>query len=425
MVAASLPSAVVTLWGADVVRPYTAAKDMLAASEGFTVNDAAYKLVARAFAQSPKPTTVKVGRRTLPQTQTVAFMPTNTTVGFVYTLTAKNSTVTYTVVGSDTATLISGHLIAALNALTATTGATASVDSTSGFKCVCAAGNVIEYTGISRGLTVVDNTADPGIQTDLAAIQAADGDWYHLLIDSFGSAEIKKAAEWCDTEGFVFFQAGGGDSIVLSDAYSSSAPTDIASKLKAAGTARTAYWWNQDLSFGLAAAICGEEASRIPGSSIYRYKNLSGPNPSDQLTAAQIAKLKSKNANYYQTLGTLGRTMSGLIAGSSYIYIDNVIFLDWWRNTCQVNVATYIVSKPKIPFTDAGIEGAVAAVTATNNAGVTNGGITPNSATVTAGKAAAASAQDKEGRVLTDITTSFQLAGAIETVKPITVTVRM
>jgi hypothetical protein len=280
---------------------------------------------------------------------------------------------------------------------------------------------------MTPGMTVEDTTADPGIATDLSAIQAADGDWYHLVIDSFGALEIKAAAGWCDTEGFVFFQAGGGDTSVITGAYSSSAPTDCPSALKASGRARTAYWWNQDLSFsaGLVPAICGEEASRIPGSSIYRYKNLSGPMPSDQLTDAEVAKLAAKNTNYYQTLGNLGRTMSGLIAGSSYIYIDNVIFLDWWRNTCQVNLATWLVSAPKRSFTDADITQAVAQVEAVNTVGVANKGITPGSAVVTAPKAASVSATDKTNRNLPDMASSFELAGAIETVKDITVTVRM
>lgn len=423
MVAASLPSAVTALWGPDIVRPYTKASDMLAASEGFLAKDQAYKIVARAFAQNPKPALVKVGRRTLPQTQIVTFHPTNTTPGFVNTLSIQGAQVTHTNGAAETATTISTAMISAINALPADK-VLAAVHDTTDFKCTSDAGFVAEYTGIA-GFSVEDTTVDPGIATDLTAIKAADRDWYHLLIDSFGADEIEAAASWCDTEGFVFFQAGGGDTNVITEAYSSSSPADIASTLKASGIARTAYWWNQDLSFGLAAAICGEEATRVPGSSIYRYKNLSGPRPSDQLTAAQVAKLVSKNANYYQTLGNLGRTMSGKIAGSSYIYIDNVIFLDWWRNTCQVNLVGWLVSAPKRAFTDASIEQAKGKIEATNAAGVASGGITPGSAVVTAPKAADVPAAEKEARNLPDMTSSFQLAGAIETIKNITVTVRM
>jgi hypothetical protein len=116
--------------------------------------------------------------------------------------------------------------------------------------------------------------------------------------------------------------------------------------------------------------------------------------------------------------------MSGRIAGGSYLYIDNVIFLDWWRNTCQVNVAAYIVSKDKVSYTDAGIEGIAAQVRLTNSQGVANKGITPGTAVVTAPKAADMSAASKEGRVLPGITVDFQLAGAVETVNPISATVR-
>jgi hypothetical protein len=118
--------------------------------------------------------------------------------------------------------------------------------------------------------------------------------------------------------------------------------------------------------------------------------------------------------------------MSGKVAGSAYIYIDNVVFLDWWRNTCQVNLVGYLVSKPKISFTDAGIAGAVAQVELTNATGIANGGINPTPApTVTAPRASAVSPANKEARNLPDIAVTFTLAGAIETVNPITVSVRM
>ena len=422
MVTCVLPTAAATAWAPDVVREYAKAADML--DDGFTVKDAGYKIVASAFSQAIKPSKVKVGRRTLPMTQIVKFQPTNTTPGFMNKFYVQGQFVSHANGGAETQTTISTALITAGNLLTATTGVTFSIDNTTGLKGTATAGLVAEYTSISAGITVTDATTDPGIATDLAAISAADPDWYHLLIDSFGAAEIEATAAWCDAEGFVFYQAQTGDTANVTASYSSSAPADVSSYLKAHGIARTACWWNQDLAFTLAPAICGEEASKTPGSSIYRFKNLSGPVASDQLTAAQVAKLKLKNCNYYQTLGNLGRTMSGRIAGGSYLYIDNVIFLDWWRNTCQVNVAAYIVSKDKVSYTDAGIEGAAAQVRLTNSQGVQNLGIAPGTATVTAPKAADMTAASKEGRNLPGIKVDFELAGAIETVNPISATVR-
>ena len=82
------------------------------------------------------------------------------------------------------------------------------------------------------------------------------------------------------------------------------------------------------------------------------------------------------------------------------------------------------MSKDKVSYTDAGIEGVAAQVRLTNSQGVQNLGIAPGTATVTVPKAADMTSASKEGRVLPGIKVDFELAGAIETVNPISATVR-
>lgn len=414
---ASLPSEAVTAWGPDRVRTYKKASDML--TDGFTTSSQAYKMVAAIFSQNPRPTQVKVGRRVRPQTQTVTLTPLNTTVGFTYTGAIQGYTWSYTVNATDGATVavICTKIADAINALTSSTGVTAMPAESTYISCVSTAGLVAEYTSMAQNplaITVEDVTGEPGIATDLAEVTAADPDWYGLLIDSFGALEIKAAADWADTEGMVNFIYQTGDSSCVIAAYNSIYPADIMSSLKAEGAARATGFWNQDMSFHLAPAILGQMAPKTPGSYSYQYKTLVGPIPSDQLTASHVAKILSKNGNYYQTLGSLPRTFGGVVVAGGE-YTDVVVFLDWWKNTTQVAIVGYLVSKDKVVYNDSSIVVIGGQIDTVSELGVRNKGILAGSYKTTLPKYADISKVDVAARNLPDIETTFELAQAINT----------
>jgi len=419
LVLASVSSDVADAWGPDRVRTYTSASAMLEAAEGFDATDAAYKIVANLFSQSPRPTRVKVGRRIRPQTQTVHLTPTNTTAGFTYTGvvagTAGAATWTYTIPASPTPTLaiVCTGIAAAITALAADGVAATGVSGTE-VVCTTTAGYMAEFTGMANpsALLVEDVTADPGIATDATEVLAADADWYGLVSDAFGKAEIEALAAWADSQGFVNYFAATADSALVSTAYSALG-TDLGDYLKAHGTARTTLWWNQDLSYAnVATAAMGKMAPKQPGTYTYWGKNLTGPAASDQLTATQAANLASKNVGYYQTLGSLGRTFGGKVAGGEYT--DVVVFLDWWTNATQVAVVGYMVSKDKVPYTDAGINAIGGQIEFVGKQGVDFSGIVDGTFVVTLPTAASESQANREGRTVPDILVDFELAGAIQ-----------
>jgi hypothetical protein len=409
MCAANVPSAVSTLWGPDVVRTYTSAAAMLGATEGFVASDRAYKMVAQCFSQSPKPTRVKVGRLATNHTQIIELTPTNLTVGFVYTGKVQGVTWTYAVT-TGTAVAISTGIAAAINALSVT-GCTAAAVSTTHLTVTATAGLTLDLTEMSTALTVADVTADPGTAgtaTNLTAIVAADNDWYMLLIDSSSEAINKAAAGWCEST-YKIFVGHSADSAILT-----SASTDIASDLLALSYFRSSPWYNQDISANIAPAIAANRSTATPGSDTWALKNLSGVRPSDALTATQITNLKAKNCNFYQTIGTEGRTYGGQVSGGEYI--DVVRFLDWLRATMQVNIYNTLIAFEKVPNTSEGISYIQGAVEVTLKQGISNGGFKPNSTSSSVPDESDTTSFDATTRTLSNVTFTGILANAIHAV---------
>lgn len=97
----------------DRVASYTKASD---ADEDYSAVHFIRQAVGAAFAQSPRPGTVKVGRRGGVPTQTLRVIPINTTATFEYVLTIGDTEITYDVASADTVALIIDGLIAAIAA---------------------------------------------------------------------------------------------------------------------------------------------------------------------------------------------------------------------------------------------------------------------------------------------------------------------
>lgn len=407
LVAANVPSAVSTLWGPELVREYTSAAQMLAVTEGFVATDAAYTSVVKAFSQNPKPRKVKVGRLTTAKTQTVELTPVNLTVGFVYSGSVQGSPWTFTV-STGTASAICTGIAAAITALTVT-GCTATAGATK-VTVTATAGLTLALTSMTGPsyLTVADVTADAGIAADLTAIAAADNDWYMLVIDSCGKAVIKAAAAWTEAT-YKIFQAQSADTAILT-----SATDDVASELKALSYFRTSVWFNSDISPNLAVAISASRSTAVPGSDTWALKNLSGVVPSDNLTGTQVAKLKLKNCNFYQTVSD-GRTFLGQVVGGEYI--DVVRFLDWLRATMQVNVYNAMIAYEKVPNTNEGISIIQGAVEVTLRQGVQAGGFKDGSTSSSVPDESDTTSFDAVTRTLSNVTFAGTLANAIHAVE--------
>jgi len=348
LILASCPTAVDTAWGIERVRTYSSAAAMLAAGDGFTVNDQAYKIAVGIFSQNPKPQRIKVGRRTRKQTQTLKLTPTTTAVGHVYGSTVNGTTWTYTVLVADTTVAaVCAKLVTAITAA-APVDVTAA-DHTSYITLTSGtAGKVHEHKNFSSGLTVEDTTVDPGIATDFAEVAAVDKDFYTVKADTFGAAEIGALATAIEATQYKY-NAQTADS-----AAHEAGSADIGGVLHAASTFRTAIDWSPDYTWAFSAGKTGVESVSAPGTYTLFGKTVSGALPADSLTETQTGNLDRKHYNYYQSIGGVGRVIGGRVIGNEYE--DNVRGLDWLRATMQVNIANAMFAASKIPNTAAGRE---------------------------------------------------------------------
>lgn len=284
---------------------------------------------------------------------------------------------------------------------------------TGGTHIVCTAavaGELHSYELVTSNLSLADLTADPVIATDLAAIQAADADWYGLLLDSNSAAEITGAATWIESAKKLFVWQNS-DSASLSG----SSTTDIFYTTKAAGYVRSGGIYYPSIGTNWAAAAwTGEEFPKDAGQSTWMFKTLAGITVYD-LTDTQRAALEAKDGNHYLLAGGIAITGPG--ESSSGDWLDVVRDLDWLTARLRERQIGVFVANDKVPFTDDGISLLVTAVRAQLTEATDKTVLAKDPKfTLTAPRASAVSAANKRARHLPDVRWSATLAGAIHSV---------
>jgi hypothetical protein len=261
-------------------------------------------------------------------------------------------------------------------------------------------------TGVFN-LSLLDVSSDPGIATDLAAIHAADSDYYALLMpEGASSAVAAAAAGWVETVRRILVLQTA-DAL----AWDSSSVNDIAFNLKATGYTRSSVWAYPHLGLAtgqLAAALLGRCLPLDPGSVTFAHKELAGVTVMS-LTETQQAALESKNANHYTEIGDGGNTFPGKVAEGEWI--DVIRDIDRSFDRMQTSVLSVLRSSNKVPFTDDGIDTVGNALRGALRADVTDG--IYSTFAVTTPAASAVSSADKAARSLTGVTFTATLAGAI------------
>jgi len=493
----------------DRVLTFTSSAAMLTA--GFTPDDPAYRKVAAAFAQNPRPARVKVGRRANPPTMVFTLTPSLPAAGQAYTLEVGGHTVTYTADGSPTVAEWTAGVTAALNALTdpdavvasalsaiapqtltgaaldgvlgGTTftptrqvsltfsaeadwlagtatvtgtdangaelvetfsvpaggdttllgtkrfarvtsialpagdgiagtftagvrGPVTAVDGATLVTCTAPPG-LLHTVTVPDGVSYADISADPGLAADLAAIFVADPDWYGLLLDTQNVADIEAAATWTEANRKLFAAQSADTAITTS------ATTDIASRLKASAWARTTLWYHPRVGQELAVAIMGQRLTSDPGSDTWAYKTVAGV-AAYALNATAQGHLEGKWANWYQAVQGVNITFPGKVSANEWV--DIVRGVDWLRAQIQEGAFGLLVGSPKIPYTDDGIDRVTGMVRAKLLGGIRVGLLAEDPTfTVSAPAVADVPSITRAARHLPGVTFAAPLAGAIHT----------
>ncbi len=393
-------------------------------TDGFATTDPIYKMVTRAFQQDPRPTQVKVGRFALPPTQVVKFKlmgaAENTTLyGFTMKRGATSVDITFTSDASATIAEIVAGLAAAVEA--SALGGSVVAIGTADTNTACqitegTPGTISYYSNWTSNLTYADTTADPGIATDLAAIRAADNDWYGLAIDHNCKAIGAAASAYIETLDAMCFL-----NVSDSDAYDSGVTTDLCNTLKLLSVARTMVGFDLDDTEGyMGVALAAERFPHDPGQDgaggTWHGKTLTGVT-ADALSPTQKANLRLKNYVVYITTANRNHTLDGKVAGGEFG--DKIRGLDWFRIRTEEGITAAILNNDKIPYTDRGISILLGVVLAMGRTAELVELFTPGSFSASAPASASVSSADRAARKLTGIKFSAQLAGAIHLVDPI------
>ncbi len=403
----------------DLIFAVSKEQDMIDA--GFLVTDAAYRAVQATFRQNPRPVQVMIGKRTHTPTQVLHFTPVNITPGYHYTFEGVSpagvvTSVDYEVQPGDTVNLICVALAALLDPMTDVTAVVApAAPNATHIVITTAAGKLANFRKLPKpqDMAVKDESTDPGIAADLAAVEGATEDatqWYAIGFDHSPPSVIEAAAAWVESRRKLMV-CNVSDSECLNPGVTD----DIASTLKAANYARTELLFSgkEILSYS-GLAWLGVMLPKDPGSATWAFKTLKGITP-DVLSGGQKSAAKTKNLNTYTTVGGKGITQWGQSPDSGYT--DIVLGSDWLFARIQESAFLAIQQADKIPYTDSGADTFRNVLTGVLQTGVNVGFLaaTPEF-TITIPRVADVDPADRAGRHLPDVNWTATLAGAIHTV---------
>lgn len=276
----------------------------------------------------------------------------------------------------------------------------------------------------SSNFAIEDRTAEPTttLAEDLAAIMAADADFYGLaVVDAQSAEQIEAIAEWVETQALIYVPHTA-DTAVTEDV-----TTDVATALVEAEFLRTKPFWSRRNHGRFPdAAILGRMLPFTIGSAHWEYKSLTGILPDDlssteltRLTGTPESPLASKRCLVYIAPRPTGTnvgtpiTYGGLAAGGEWI--DNIQGFDLTNARLQEVAFNLQISSPKIPYTSAGIDafkGAVENVLAAL-ASAPHNLYDPSSIVVEATALEDTSAEDRAARYYDGIRWGARLQGAI------------
>jgi hypothetical protein len=379
-------------------------------ADGYTATDAEYLAANAMMAQSTRVNQFKIARRSSSNvpTQSFTITPLDVEEGKVYSVLINSTTFSVTADTSDTATDIATALASAVNGGSEPVTATDNTGSLDLDEDVAGAQDNIRFVG---DFTIVDNTSDASVATELAAILALDTDWYGLILTSQAPAEITAAAAWAESNKKLFYAMSQS-----TDVYGSGS-SDLASTLQDSSYNYTKVWQNQDPADFHNAAVMSKEFNFLPGTYTVTYQNIAGVSASSY-TTSQLTNLKNKAAGVIEPLGGINVAYRGDMASGRYS--DTTRFLDWLQARIEESVANLLINaRGKVPFTDQGITQVKNAVEEVLLLGVARGALVgqgDEAPTVTAPRASAVSLTNKANRTLPDVNFTATYTGAIEKV---------
>lgn len=390
----------------DRYRAYSSTAEMV--SDGFTTYDDAYRMAAACFAQDPAPDQVIVGR--LPSAPSYV---TKLTVTAAYTAgehvkfkviqpaTGTVTSIDYTILGSE------GSIDAVATAIELLTEAITGVDSTVATNVVSlvptVAGRRVHVYDLT-GCTIEESTADAGYDTELAALQLENDDWYAITCDSASAANVADVAAWALTNKKLYFFASPNSALLAGTALGLDLSTnDRVVPMYAANS-------HEFLDCRYASVGLVED----PGSITWKFKTLLG-GTTKTLTSTQQNFLEADDYNHYQTIAGVAIMQQGTVGTGEFIDIRHGT--DALEAAIKEDVLALFANSKKVPFTKKGlalVANAIKGAMKRFEGDVDNPGLlVPSSSVVIMPAVEDIPLADRQARRLTGVRFSATYSGAI------------
>ncbi|MCK4795499.1 MAG: DUF3383 family protein [Desulfobacteraceae bacterium] len=395
---------------------YTDPADMI--TDGFASNGLTYLAALRLFGQENTPDKIYVGKRSTLPTQIITVTIATAVDNLGYTLTINGAAFLFTAGVATTPILIAAGLVSAINLGAENVLAVDNIDGTFTVTGAATPGGIVEAgrtftmsVSDRAKITRQDSTVDAGVVADLTTIRnAIDGsdDWYGLVLDTSGPAELTALAATIETLQKIFGFTTADEDILESGS------SDIASTLQALSYANTFGCWHPDPHENMVAAWMGKVLPDDPGENTWKFQTLTGI-AATNFTSTEAANLTAKGMNSYQEEHGKSNTYDGVMIGGEFIDITR--FIHWWAQRVNENIYLQLDVLKKVPFTNLGIAIVENEIRGVNALGITAGGIaTSPEPTVTVPNDLDVPVNDRAIRNLPNVLAGFRLAGAVHTV---------
>lgn len=388
----------------EVVRSYTTSDGVL---EDFGSDTPEYIAASRFFGQNPSPRIVKIGRHVLGVTSIDFTVSVND--GDTYTINLDDTDVEFTAPFENTTAedIVTG-LQSAFNSATAQGTFIDKGDGTFNIT----PSNLQSYT-LTTSTNLLTSDVSESLTEAIKKIREQDGEAYFLTAYTRDSEDIMELAEYIETQKMMYVF-----SVKPSDAGIPNITTDIGSRLQLRAMSRTVPIYAEDPTEYPECAIVGKQAPKDPGSTTWKFKEVSGVTASNlsdnfSLILKGDKYTQGKGYNTYEPTG--GRNIFAEGRASNGEFIDVIRFADWLEARMRERIFLTLLNSEKIPFTSAGfgiIEGRMREVL---NLGITVGGI--SSYTVDVPNPRAADPNERANRVATGFRFSAILQGAVHFVE--------
>ncbi len=399
---------------AERTREYSDAAEVLV---DFAATTPEYKAAAKLFAQDPSPDKVKVGRAndSVP-TQRWAITP----VAVHSKRYAGNVNGLAWFYDADSATTVAEIIAGIKIAIDALAQAVTTSDQTTYLRMLANVAGVWHSFGTTLdgsarndpNLGVAQDHADPTIATALAAILAADSDWYALITTFNSKALVDAAASWCETNGRLYV-VQTQDSACINTALSGT--DDVMESLKGNAYAHAAAIYSEDTADFADAAWVGNRIVDLPGSNTWKFATLASVLIGNY-SSTQRSNVRAKKGNFYEDIAGVGITQDGFVSSGSYI--DFTIYKDYLTARLGEGIFAALAQSRKTPYDDGGIAIIGNVITAQLQSDADRGAILKGTWFVTLPKSAdiPAGGADRLARILNGVKFYAEYADPIQSV---------